>query len=180
MELANLSARTRRLAIVSTIEDADYRTYTDRAPHSARLAGNRHLAAIRTCMELAARQLGPDERIFYVFEQGGDYEKDAEQFLNEIRARGNLKQKYRYDAHTFISKNDPRCLPMKATDLLAWAFQDQYVRDDAAERNDLDEQPSKLLKALAGDDSARPLHYYPLGPKRLAIESMIRRWVFGD
>lgn len=79
------------------------------------------LVAVRSWVD-ETRQKG---QIAYFFESGCQHQTKANRLMQAIFAKSNLRDKYRYQSHSFIPKAS---YPEQAADLLAWQFMKECTR----------------------------------------------------
>jgi hypothetical protein len=174
VELARICAQTRIGGAVSTVEDFDYAAFEAQYPRAAAEGGSPYTAATMACMGLAAKFLSKaEDEIVFVLETGGPHHDEVDRLLRKVANSDDLRRKYRYSTHAFVPKGDPRHTALISADILAWAVQEHYVRDDEAERAGIPEEPSTILRTLTAAPE-RPVFYYPMGPQRLALARMLR------
>jgi len=75
-----------------------------------------HLAM--TALVSLCRKHGDLESIHYIFEAGHAFQAEAEYLVGIAAMTDETKAFYRYNGHSFLSKND--ATPLQAADLLAW------------------------------------------------------------
>ena len=72
-----------------------------------------------------ADENGQKGQIAYFFESGDQHQTKANRLMQLIFAKSNLRDKYRYQSHSFIPKDS---YPTQAADLLAWQWMKECTR----------------------------------------------------
>jgi hypothetical protein len=122
-DLGRLIGQTRDAGFAATVTRDDYDDFKAKNPRLANFAGSPFALALMACIDSARNYLDanyPGEEIHYWIEAGSEGEKDAQDFLRRMSAKGNeeIKKFFLVGGYTFESKKNAPALC--AGDFMAW------------------------------------------------------------
>jgi len=115
----------------------------------------------------------PSEEVFYRIEAGGTGGKEGKAFLRRLYNDPALRKQYRLGGSEFIPKDDPNGLPLRAADLLVWAWQRNHREIEIEEeRNVPDSGWNEPFRLLLGNENTPPICYSRLGVGQLRTSAI--------
>ncbi len=128
-DLISLIRSTAKFGMAAAIEDQTFKQVIKRNKVQI-FTGSKYTAcALRSLIFIQqwADERSFDGTIFYRFESGNEYQGEADFMMKRIARTPELRQRFRYEAHSFEPKYS--LLPLQAADLWVWLWQRAFSQN---------------------------------------------------